>query len=84
MCNPDLNTENQVLLGIKEFTGESVNFDTKVFEKLDSLEFAGLVFDLEVCFDIVIDLDKMKSDMTVAQLIELIEYHRKNRNHVEV
>jgi acyl carrier protein len=48
------------------------------------LEFAGLVFDLEVCFDIVIDLDKMKSDMTVAQLIELIEYHRKNRNHVEV
>ena len=73
MCNPDLSTENEVMAGLNEFIRQPFTTETILNDVLDSLDMAGVVFDLEVCFDITIPVEELKQSATVKDFIEIVK-----------
>ena len=78
MCNPDLSTEDEVMAGLAEFIRKPFDRDAVLTDVLDSLDLAGIVFDLEVCFDITIPVSELTHNSTVEDLIEIV---KKVRGH---
>lgn len=78
MCNPDLSTEDEVIASFAEYIRGPFNHSTIIAETLDSLDIVGIVFDLEVCFDITIPTEEFSRTTTIKDFIEIV---KKVRGH---